>query len=194
MPIDRPASVTVATLALVVSLQPAAAREARCVAMDVPVVRVDAAPSPYSDFCDTNADACDLTGNPIVEWSPRLHALLARINNEVNSEVTFIPDWENSGLEEIWSFPVDCTGDCEDYALEKRQRLVEAGLPSASLTIAIAFHEVQLFPHAVLLAETTSGTFVLDNLYDEILCWDAVPYFFTRRERPDGQWTRFQWP
>lgn len=162
--------------------------------MELPVAEVGEPPSPYADFCELNPSSCTLSGPSVVSWSTRLHNLISSINRQVNAEVEFIPDWENSGLEEIWAFPDDCTGDCEDYALEKRRRLVEAGLPSASLTIAIAFHEVQLFPHAVLLAETTRGTFVLDNLHDEVLCWDSVPYFFTRRERPDGWWTRFQWP
>ena len=73
-------------------------------------------------------------------------------------------------------------------------RLADEGMPSASLTIAIVFHETLLFPHAVLLAETDAGTWVLDNLQDELLCWDAVPYFYTRREQPDGSWARFVQP
>jgi predicted transglutaminase-like cysteine proteinase len=32
---------------------------------------------------------------------------------------------------------------------------------------------------------------VLDNLHDEPMCWDALPYRYARRERPDGLWTRF---
>jgi len=65
-------------------------------------------------------------------------------------------------------------------------------VPGAALTLAIAFNEVRFFPHAVLLAETTAGTWVLDNLNDDVLCWDSVPYLFTRRERPDGLWLRFE--
>jgi predicted transglutaminase-like cysteine proteinase len=60
--------------------------------------------------------------------------------------------------------------------------------------MAIAFHEMQFFPHAVLLVETSKGTWVLDNLYETVLCWDAVTYIFTHREQPDGQWARFLLP
>ena len=58
--------------------------------------------------------------------------------------------------------------------------------------MAIVHHEFQFFPHAVLLVETDTGTWVLDNLNDEITCWSAVPYRYERRERPDGLWIRYQ--
>ena len=127
----------------------------------------------------------------MIEWTAEVHQWLSDVNARVNDEVEFVSDMDNLGVEEDWSFPRDCRGDCEDFALEKRERLVDLGLPRASLTIAIAFHEVQFFPHAVLLAETTTGTWVLDNLHDDVLCWDAVPYKYTRREQPDGTWVRF---
>lgn len=162
--------------------------------LTIPVAFVDAAPEPYREFCEKNDPACVLTGPSIVEWSMDLHELLRETNERVNGSVKFVPDMENSGVEEVWDFPRQGMGDCEDFALEKRRQLAGAGLPSASMTCAIAFHQVRLFPHAVLMVETTAGTFVLDNLHDDVLCWDALPYFYTRRERPDGQWTRFQQP
>lgn len=166
----------------------------RCMPMRLPIAHIDDAPRPYSDFCSKNEGACVLTGPAILEWSPSLHRQLRTTNEDVNASIRFVPDPENSGLEEVWDFPRQGEGDCEDFALEKRRRLVEAGLPSASMTCGIAFHQTRLFAHAVLLVETTAGTFVLDNLHDDVLCWDAVPYFYTARERPDGQWTRFQQP
>lgn len=166
----------------------------RCVPMELPVARIEDPPSQYVAFCDRQAGACALDGDPVLDWTIELHRQLEAVNAAVNAEIEFIPDWENIGREEFWSYPADGAGDCEDFALEKRRRLVAAGLPGAALTCAIAFHEVQFFPHAVLLAETTSGTWVLDNLYDDLRCWDAVPYFYTRRELPDGRWTRFSQP
>lgn len=166
----------------------------RCISMAVPIVALDDAPEPYRDFCLRNEGSCDLSGPEILEWSPELLSLLQETNASVNGSLQFSPDPENSGLEEYWDYPKRGVGDCEDFVLEKRRLLVEAGLPSASLTCGIAFHEVQLYPHAILFAETTAGTFVLDNLHDEVMCWDALPYFYTRRERADGQWMRFQQP
>jgi predicted transglutaminase-like cysteine proteinase len=170
--------------------QPVAALP-RCTALDLPVLRLDPPPSQYADFCAREPGACALAGDPVLAWSEALHAELARLNAEVNGAIAFVPDPDNLGQEEVWSFPADCRGDCEDFALEKRRRLTEAGLPSAAFTMAIVFHELELFPHAVLLAETTRGTWVLDSLHDALLCWDALPYRYARRERPDGQWARF---
>ena len=163
----------------------------RCNAMDVEVLRLEPPPSQYAAFCAREPGACALSGAPVLAWTEALHDELARLNATVNAEITLVSDPDNLGEEEVWSFPTDCRGDCEDFALEKRRRLTEAGHPSAAFTMAIAFHELELFPHAVLLAETTRGTWVLDNLHDPLMCWDALPYRYARRERPDGQWARF---
>jgi predicted transglutaminase-like cysteine proteinase len=69
--------------------------------------------------------------------------------------------------------------------------LVEFGLPRASMTMAIAHHKAKLSSHAVLLAETSDGTFVLDNMSDGIRCWSDAQLNYESRERPDGQWARF---
>lgn len=159
--------------------------------MELPVASVNRAPTQYAEFCERYPEACALTGPSTVEWTEDLHRQLAEVNAGVNEEIEFVSDMDNLGLEERWDFPSECRGDCEDFVLEKRERLVGLGLPRASLTIAFAFHKSRFFPHAVLLAETTAGTFVLDNLYDDVLCWDTLPYRFTRRERPDGRWLRF---
>lgn len=166
----------------------------RCARMDLPVARVEAPPSQYADFCAREDPACALDGAPLMEWTRAIGQVLDAVNRAVNAEVALVSDWDNIGQEELWSFPTRGSGDCEDIALEKRRRLIEAGLPGAALTCAIVFHEVQFFPHAILLAETTTGTWVLDSLYDEVLCWDAVPYIYRLRERPDGRWTRFALP
>jgi predicted transglutaminase-like cysteine proteinase len=163
----------------------------RCVTMDLPVVSIGPPPTQYLAFCERRPDSCLLAGDAVLEWTPQLHDLLGEVNAGVNSDIQFVSDPDNLGLEESWNLPIDCRGDCEDFALEKRERLVRLGVPGASLTMAIGFHEVQFFPHAVLLVETTTGTWVLDDLHDEVLCWDALPYRYTRRERPDGKWSRF---
>ena len=161
-------------------------------AMLLTVAGVEPAPGPYVDFCHKEPNACALEGPETVDWSEELQDTLRSVNSAVNAEIKFLPDPENNGREESWDFPTDGIGDCEDFALEKRRRLIENGLPSASLTCAIAMHETQLFMHAVLLAETTVGTLVLDNLNNDVVCWDAMPYLYLLRERPDGSWARFQ--
>lgn len=182
---------TTALIALLALPAPAGAVP-RCGPIAIDVLRLEPPPTQYARFCAVYPGQCDLTGDPVLDWTEELHAVLTRVNAGVNAEIEFVSDPDNLGKEEVWSLPVDCRGDCEDFALEKRRRLTdEEGLPRAALTMGIAFHEVQFFPHAVLFAETTRGTWVLDNLHDEVMCWDALPYRYTRRERPDGDWERF---
>ena len=59
------------------------------------------------------------------------------------------------------------------------------------MTIAIVHHQKAMFPHAVLLVETTAGTFLLDNLDNRVVRWHAAPYNFESRELPDGSWERY---
>ena len=165
----------------------------RCIELSLPVWRTEAPPSQYARFCEEEPEACALTGPTLLDFD-RVADVLDEVNVAVNGEIRSDTDLACHGVEEKWTFPSTGWGDCEDFALEKRRRLVDSGLPSASLTMAIVHHEVRFFPHAVLLAETTRGTFVLDQLYDEVPCWDAVPYRWERRERPDGQWDRFALP
>ena len=166
------------------------ARDVRCEPLRLDVRRVEAPPSQYAAFCAREPHACALSGEPVIAFQAA-RPLLERINRQVNHEITLVPDEPGERGEECWEFPAKDEGDCEDFALEKRRRLVAEGVPSAALTMAIVHHEVQFFPHAILLAETTGGTWVLDNLSDEIVCWDAVPYRYERRERPDGTWERY---
>jgi predicted transglutaminase-like cysteine proteinase len=161
-----------------------------CTRLDLPVARTEPPPSQYADFCAREPGACALSGAAVLPWTPELQTALSGVNRAVNARVALVPDADR-GQEERWDFPVGCEGDCEDFALEKRRILVAAGLPSAALTMAIVHHRTRFFPHAVLLAETTAGTFVLDDLRDEPACWSATPYRFERRERPDGSWDRY---
>jgi predicted transglutaminase-like cysteine proteinase len=170
------------------------AAQPACMPMALGEAGPEAPPAQYREFCDAEPEACRLDGAATMEWTASLFDTLMAVNLAVNTENVVVSDLERTGRMDVWNFPTDCTADCEDFALAKRERLVALGLPRAALTMATALHQTELFPHAVLLAETTEGTWLLDNLYDEVLCWDAAPYLFVTRERPDGLWTRFQLP
>ncbi len=169
----------------------AAADPAPCSILDLQARRLEPPPVQYADFCLRQPEACIVTGSPVLGWTPTLWALLSDVNSAVNAEVRLVSDIECVGREEFWSYPQKGEGDCEDFALEKRRRLVGLGIPSASLTMAIVHHRTEYFPHAVLLVETDAGTWALDNLYDMPQCWKALPYRFERRERTDGLWVRY---
>ena len=53
-------------------------------------------------------------------------------------------------------------GDCEDYALRKRQILMERGVDPSLLKLATCWTETKDY-HAVLIDTTSDGDFILDN-------------------------------
>ncbi|MFN3584739.1 transglutaminase-like cysteine peptidase [Phenylobacterium sp.] len=113
--------------------------------------------------------------------SPGVWALLVSVNAKVNRDLRPRAD---TGSADDWSLPLQDgvgVGDCEDYALEKAQALLRAGLPRSALNLALATTETGEF-HAVLLVSTRGGDFVLDNRTDEVRRWDQVPYRWRARQ------------
>jgi predicted transglutaminase-like cysteine proteinase len=61
-------------------------------------------------------------------------------------------------------------GDCEDYQLLKRRKLVEAGYPHRALRMTVVIDE-EGAGHAVMMVRTNRGDFILDNKRNAILPW-----------------------
>jgi predicted transglutaminase-like cysteine proteinase len=103
---------------------------------------------------------------------------LAVVNVAVNHEYAYQHDSDHYHIDDYWTYPQDGKADCEDFALEKRRRLVEKfGWPRAALSIAIVYPKGNSGKdelHAVLVARTDRGLLVLDskNVNDQPL--DAV--------------------
>ncbi len=51
------------------------------------------------------------------------------VNQQVNTSIKAKTDKDRWGIEDIRDFAEDGYGDCEDYQLVKRKRLVDAGFP-----------------------------------------------------------------
>jgi len=51
---------------------------------------------------------------------------------QVNKSIDPITDQDQWGVIDQWDFPNQGRGDCEDYALLKRQKLIELGFPKIS--------------------------------------------------------------
>lgn len=181
---------TVGAMAMSYS-EPAWGGREECSALNLDVSEIVEPPTTYREFCRANPDDCRLTGSVVSEVSETVVSILERVNREVNAEIRFVPDFEVHGEEEYWCYPTEGQGDCEDIALEKRRRLIAAGLPSASMTMAIVHHKTKYYSHAVLVLETSQGTWVMDSLADDIPCWSMIPYYYEIRERPDGRWDRY---
>ncbi|MEA3535464.1 transglutaminase-like cysteine peptidase [Rhizobium sp. CC-YZS058] len=132
--------------------------------------RPSMAPFAFVRFCVANADDCTASdGEDTIVMSPERVAQLKSINGAVNRAIT--PQYDQVSLDR-WQADVTA-GDCEDYALTKRRRLIGAGFAPAALRIAVA-RTWSGEGHAVLVVRTDRGDVVLDNRFDQIKRWNAT--------------------
>ncbi|AQS64707.1 hypothetical protein AGRHK599_LOCUS3446 [Rhizobium rhizogenes] len=128
------------------------------------------APIAFAKFCDNAADQCVRIGDrDTVELTKQKRTELQRINAEINTAIVYVS--ETAGEDEWKLNPVN--GDCDDYAVTKRQSLLRAGWPSGALRIATA-RTPNGIGHAVLVVSTTQGDLVLDNRTNVVKPWKAV--------------------
>jgi predicted transglutaminase-like cysteine proteinase len=135
------------------------------------------APPGFLSFCIRFPDQCTQTRNTkaALTLDTSTWLLLNAVNISVNKSLWPTTDLAHYGRTEYWTIPVDGYGDCEDYALTKRRDLLRAGLASSVLRLAVV-DSTKTGRHAVLAVSTEKGDFVLDNLTDEILPWNATGY------------------
>jgi predicted transglutaminase-like cysteine proteinase len=120
-----------------------------------------------------------------VVLTPARMAELQQINGHVNSTIVEVSDMEQYGREDVWTLPTSGKGDCEDFALLKRKLLVQRGWPASALSISVGM-TAQGEPHAVLIAATASGEYVLDNLTSSILSPSQTGHVFHSRQAGRG--------
>jgi predicted transglutaminase-like cysteine proteinase len=140
-------------------------------------------PIGWVQFCGDEPQECNvaaLNARPAA-LDDRRWKQLVRINREVNEEIEPVSDLEHWGTLEKWSFPTDGKGDCEDYVLEKRKRLIEAGWPRQSLLVTVV-RDKKGDGHAVLTVKTDRGDFVLDNQEVRVKGWTDTGYKFIKRQ------------
>ena len=142
-------------------------------------------PPPYGhvDFCMRDPGEC---ADGVLEETRRSAtaaalAELDRVNRQVNAEIKPMTDMAQYGIEDYWTLPRSGKGDCEDYALLKRQRLIRAGWPVSSMLMTVVFDEKNE-GHAVLTARTADGDYILDNKTDTLKLWSKTPYHFVMRQ------------
>lgn len=118
---------------------------------------------------------------PPVLLDVALMQLVSRVNKQINAEIQPALDQDLYGVEERWTLPASGRGDCEDYALLKRERLHAAGIPLSDLLLTVV-RKRDGTGHAILTLRTRSGDFVLDNLDARVRPWADVPYRFVKRQ------------
>lgn len=125
------------------------------------------APMAFVEFCSRNGAHCTVSGEKEVKLTSASLATLKRVNRETNRAIRPRHD-----RRDVWSVNVQ-SGDCEDYALTKRAKLIKKGFPASALRMAVAktpYGE----GHAVLVVSTNRGDFVLDNRNNAIRPFNRV--------------------
>ncbi|MFM9975836.1 MAG: transglutaminase-like cysteine peptidase [Beijerinckiaceae bacterium] len=140
-------------------------------------------PIGWVQFCSEQPQDCNVASLPekLAVIDDKKWRQLVRINREVNDAVEPVSDLEHWGTLEKWSYPTDAKGDCEDYVLEKRKRLIEAGWPRQSLLITVV-RDRKGDGHAVLTVKTDRGDMILDNQETRIKPWIDTGYRFVKRQ------------
>jgi predicted transglutaminase-like cysteine proteinase len=158
----------------------------------LPVSQEQAAPTQaWKEFCIRLPDECrvDPGEADTIRLTDAVWQMLVDTNARVNASIKPITDQDHWGVEDRWDYPEDGSGDCEDIQLRKRQLLSEGGLPRRALRMTVVIDRLQ-GGHAVLMARTDRGDFILDNMTNAVLPWDETGYDFVKREGDDLAWVQ----
>lgn len=140
----------------------------------------------WTEFCRRMPQECTLDEREAatITLSLPLWRTLQSVNRRVNARIRPITDQAHWGVVDLWDFPDDGSGDCEDYQLLKRRMLAERGLPRRALLMTVVIDEINE-GHAVLTVRTDRGDFILDNKTDAIRPWRRTGYGFLKRAGQD---------
>lgn len=117
---------------------------------------------------------------PPAPMSKARWAQLLQINDRLNTRIRSVADQHNYGVSDYWTIGQE-TGDCEDYIIAKKQALIAAGWAADQLLYAVVEGRYSEY-HAVLIARTDWGDYVLDNLTGRIAPWEKTRYRFIIRQ------------
>lgn len=153
-------------------------------------------PIGHFEFCKKNTSECRIrsAGVPPLIAGERTLAMVQAVNVEVNHAIQPETDLDIYGKDEVWAYP-RTYGDCEDYVLLKRKILMNRGISPANLLITVV-RKPDGEGHAILTLRTRKGDFILDNLDDELLPWEATGYRFLKRQSSEhtGHWVTIETP
>lgn len=120
-------------------------------------------------FCASNPRECIAHRASTAAWNDELHAMLRTVNTQVNAAIR--PQANPRGG---WKINPR-SGDCNDYALTKRSRLIEMGVPAGALRLAVTATR-RGEKHLILIVKTSAGDVVLDNLSRNLKSLKASGY------------------
>lgn len=155
---------------------------------------VTSQPIGHYEFCQKYADECNIRSK--VTPPPRVTdygwGVIRDINATVNTTIVAMTDQEIYGKDEVWEYPT-AAGDCEDFVLLKRKKLIEKGFAASDLLITVV-RKPDGEGHAVLTLRTTDGDFILDNLSDDVKLWTDTNYTYLKRQASfnTGRWVSIE--
>ena len=119
-----------------------------------------------------------------IELTPQVWKTIVSVNQRVNSSIKAVTDADHWGVVDIWGFPDDGRGDCEDFQLLKRRILAEGGLPRRAMRMTVVIDELGE-GHAVLMVRTNRGDLRArqQDLVDPAL--GQTGYVYIKRESQD---------
>jgi len=123
-------------------------------------------------FCAAHAQECAGDPQPAmrVALTDAAWRVLRTVQSGVNQQIE-----PRAPLMVAWNYAQDGRGSCVQYAMEKRRALLALGWPRSALRLATATTRESV-GHLVLIANTTAGDLVLDNLHRDIIPWQDLPY------------------
>lgn len=139
-----------------------------------------AAPAAFLDFCNRYPEDClpPMKGISKIELDAERMRELNTVNSDVNDTLFFNSDY----AVDTWDYPQDNIGDCEDFVIEKRKRLMDLGWPEDVLLITMVNKRTPDFAgrtsHAVLTVRTAQGDYVLDNEIRSAVPWTTANRLF----------------
>ncbi len=151
-------------------------------------------PIGHYEFCQKYADECNIRSK--VTPPPRVTDygwnVIREVNTTVNTTIVAMTDMEIYGKDEVWEYPTTA-GDCEDFVLLKRKKLVERGFSVADLLITVV-RKPDGEGHAVLTIRTTDGDYILDNLTNDVKLWTDTNYTYLKRQASfnTGRWVSIE--
>ncbi|MDJ0993237.1 MAG: transglutaminase-like cysteine peptidase [Dinoroseobacter sp.] len=167
----------VAVAAALMSIAPA---PAQAELFDV-ALKETRAPVASKALCQKHYWACSRSTSGTLTNDADIIAYARKVNQMVNTRFRQVSDQVQYSRIDHWALPTSRGGDCEDFALLKKQLLIQKGIAPKRLSIATVLDKKRA-PHAVLVLRTDSGDLVLDNLHNRMLRWDRTGYSFLKAQ------------
>lgn len=178
-----------AAFALLALLCLTVSSEAQSVSRDMrdlpPVAEVNG-PRGWQVWCRAHSDSCVAARAATLALTPANWQTLNGVWADLAGRFVRVND---TGRQDVWR--AAWRGDCEDFALNLRERLIKAGVPRGALDLVVGFTE-HGEAHTVLAIHSAHGTLIADVRQDRLLPWHALPYTWLAMEQAgSAQWRRF---